>query len=77
MPVMVIENQPELSIDFNTIAGILREAEQPGHAFRFEHETYLVLVNYEAGTPPRTQLLVKDQLYSDAALAAMPGQWWF
>lgn len=60
-------------IAFDAITRLFSEAEQQGRDFLFEFETYQLLAESGAETPPRTNLLVKGSRPSDEELAAMPG----
>ena len=70
----VISPSPQLSIDFNLITRIFNHAEEQGRFTLYEHETYELLKNSGAETPPRTHLIVKGSKPSDEELLSMPGE---
>ncbi len=62
-----------LSIDFEAITQLFSEADEQGRNALFEHETYQLLSNSGAETPPRTKVLTKGSRPADEELIAMPG----
>lgn len=64
----------QLSIDFDVITQIFAAAEEQGRDALFEHETYDLLRNSGAETPPEAKLLVKGSRLSDEDLLVMPGE---
>lgn len=64
----------QLSIDFEAITQLFELAEEQGRNALFEHETYALLSNSGAETPPMTNLLLKGSKSSDEELTAMPGE---
>jgi acyl-CoA synthetase (NDP forming) len=65
---------PGLTIDFEAISRLFAAAENDGRSFLFEHETYDLLKNSGAETPPRTRFLHKGFRLSDDELTAFPGE---
>ena len=65
---------PGLRIDFDAITRLFAAAAAEGRHFLFEHETYVLLKNSGAETPPRTVLLAKGSRPSDEELVALPGE---
>lgn len=64
----------QLSIDFSVITRIFKHAEEQGRYTLYEHETYELLKNSGAETPPKTHLIVKGSKPVDEELLAMPGE---
>ena len=64
---------PTLSVDYDTITALFRQADDQGRDYLFEYETYDLLKNSGAETPPGTHLLVKGSKPSDEVLTAIPG----
>ncbi len=62
-----------LRIDFDAITRLFDTAAAERRRFLFEHETYVLLKNSGAETPPRTVLLAKGSRPSDEELVALPG----
>ena len=73
MPSPPPAEMPGLRIDFDAITRLFAAAQAEGRSFLFEHETYLLLKNSGAETPPRTVLLAKGSRPSDDDLLALPG----
>jgi acyl-CoA synthetase (NDP forming) len=67
------EASVHLSIDFDAITDLFKEADQQGRDYLFEYETYTLLQRSGAETPPRTVLLTKGSRPSDEQLTALPG----
>ncbi|MBU1564585.1 MAG: acetate--CoA ligase family protein [Proteobacteria bacterium] len=63
----------QLRIDFSAITNLFKNAKEQGRQTLFEHETYELLRNSGAETPPRTNFLLKGSRLSDEELMAMPG----
>ncbi len=63
----------QVQIDFPAITNLFKMAEEQGRQTLLEHETYELLRNSGAETPPRTNFLVKGSRPSDEELLAMPG----
>lgn len=63
----------EVRIDYQAITRLFRLAEEEGRHTLFEHETYELLRNSGAETPPRTAFLAKGSRLSDEELLAVPG----
>jgi acyl-CoA synthetase (NDP forming) len=63
-----------LAVDTNAITELFTLAHEQGRSFLFEHETYDLLKNSGAETPPQTSLLVKGARPSDELLTAIPGE---
>jgi acyl-CoA synthetase (NDP forming) len=61
------------NIDFDTITTLFQTAEAEGRRFLFEHETYELLRNSGAETPPLVDFLEKGDRYTTERLMAMPG----
>jgi len=61
-------------IDFEAITNLFSAAWEQNRDFLFEQETYELLSNSGAETPPRTNLLVKGSRPSDEELLSMPGE---
>ena len=67
-------NSPvEVRIDFPAITGLFATAREQGRSTLLEHETYELLRNSGAETPPRTKLLARGSRPSDEELMVMPG----
>ncbi|HSV94012.1 MAG TPA: acetate--CoA ligase family protein, partial [Desulfobacterales bacterium] len=64
---------PGLRIDFDAITRLFDTAAAEKRRFLFEHETYVLLKNSGAETPPRTVLLAKGSRPTDEDLVALPG----
>jgi acyl-CoA synthetase (NDP forming) len=64
---------PGVRIDFDAVTGLFAAAAAEGRHFLYEHETYELLKNSGAETPPHTVLLAKGSRPSDADLLALPG----
>jgi len=64
----------KISIDFEAITRLFASAEKQGRDTLFEHETYALLSNSGAETPPRTNLLSRGSKPSDEELLSMPGE---
>ena len=62
-----------ISINFPAITALFRTAQQQGRSILLEQETYELLRNSGAETPPRTSFLAKGSRPSDEELMAMPG----
>ena len=62
-----------LAIDFQAITQLFHTADEQGRDALFEHETYELLRNSGAETPPRTKVLTKGSRPADEELIAMPG----
>ena len=65
---------PQPPIDFDAITGLFSAAHEQGRNFLFEQETYALLRNSGAETPPKTHFLRKGIRPSDEELMAMPGE---
>lgn len=65
--------QPELRIDFDAITELFTEAEQQGRNVLFEYETYRMLADSGAETPPSFNFIVKGSQPSNEVIDAMPG----
>lgn len=65
--------QPELRIDFDAITDLFSEAEQQGRKVLFEYETYRMLADSGAETPPSFNFIVKGSQPSNEVIDAMPG----
>ncbi len=65
--------QPELRIDFDAITDLFTEAEQQGRNVLFEYETYRMLADSGAETPPSFNFIVKGTQPSNEVIDAMPG----
>ncbi len=63
-----------LSIDFAAITQLFFVAEEQGRESLFEHETYSLLSESGAETPPETSLLTKGSRPSDEELMSLPGE---
>ncbi len=63
----------QVSIDFDAITQLFVVAEEDGRDALYEHETYELLSNSGAETPPRTNLLAKGRKPLDEELMIMPG----
>ncbi len=63
----------QLRIDFPAITRLFEMARERDRQTLLEHETYELLRNSGAETPPRTNFLVKGSRPSDEELMAMPG----
>ncbi len=63
----------DLSIDFEAITRLFSIAEEQERDALFEHETYDILKNSGAETPPKTCLLIKGSRPSDEELQSLPG----
>jgi acyl-CoA synthetase (NDP forming) len=63
-----------LSIDFESITQLFHEAEEQGRDALFEYETYSILSNSGAETPPKTKLLTKGSRHADDELLTLPGE---
>ncbi len=72
---MPTHNDPmvNITIDFESITRLFTEAANEGRNSLFEYETYELLKNSGAETPPRTHLLLKDTHPSDEDLLSIPG----
>ncbi|MCF8138863.1 MAG: acetate--CoA ligase family protein [Desulfotignum sp.] len=66
--------QPELRIDFDAITDLFSEAEQQGRKVLFEYETYRMLADSGAETPPSFNFIVKGSQPSNEVIDAMPGE---
>ncbi len=64
----------EVHIDYDRITDCFTRAREEGRDFLFEYETYELLRNSGAETPPMVNLLVKGVRPTDAELTAMPGE---
>lgn len=65
--------QPELRIDFDAITDLFTAAEQQGRKVLFEYETYRMLADSGAETPPSFNFIVKGSQPSNEVIDAMPG----
>jgi acyl-CoA synthetase (NDP forming) len=65
--------QPELRIDFDSITALFSEAEQQGRKLLFEHETYRLLADSGAETPPSVNFVAKGSPLSNETIDAIPG----
>jgi succinyl-CoA synthetase beta subunit len=65
--------QSELRIDFDAITELFTEAEQQGRKVLFEYETYRMLADSGAETPPSFNFIVKGSQPSSEVIDAMPG----
>lgn len=63
----------QLSIDFNSINRLFKNAQEEGRDSLFEHETYELLRNSGAETPPGTFMLDKGAKLQDHELTVLPG----
>lgn len=61
------------TVDYTAITELFTLADQQGRNHLFEYETYDLLKNSGAETPPQTNLLVKGSRPSDKVLTAIPG----
>lgn len=62
-----------LSVDFKAITRQFNQAREQGRNFLYEYETYELLKNSGAETPPRTHLLLRGTRSTDEELSAIPG----
>lgn len=60
-------------IDFDRITELFDHAMAEGRQSLYEYETYQILQNSGAETPPKTQLLLKGTRPSDEELTVLPG----
>jgi acyl-CoA synthetase (NDP forming) len=65
--------QIAVNIDVDAITRLFAAAEAEGRSHLFEYETYELLKNSGAETPPRTFLLTPGSRLTDAELTSMPG----
>jgi len=63
-----------LDIDYSKITHLFHSAEQDGRDFLYEHETYDLLKNSGAETPPLAEFLAKGSRPTDETLTSMPGE---
>ncbi len=61
-------------VNFNNITSLFRNAETDGRNFLYEHETYELLRNSGAETPPKAILLDKGTRFSEELLSNLPGE---
>lgn len=75
MEVQYDESNPpvQVRIDFPAITNLFKMAKEQGRKTLLEHETYELLSNSGAETPPRTKFLGKGSRPSDEELIVMPG----
>ncbi len=64
----------QVNIDFAAITKLFTKAKDQGRKTLLEHETYELLRNSGAETPPRTNFLSKGSRPSDEELLALPGE---
>jgi acyl-CoA synthetase (NDP forming) len=62
-----------LTVDYNAITELFSLADEQGRDYLFEYETYDLLKNSGAETPPQTLLLDKGSRPTDEELTAIPG----
>ncbi len=62
------------SINYEEITNLFATAEADGRSFLYEHETYHLLKNSGAETPPLVNFMVKGSKQTDEELNAMPGE---
>ncbi len=60
-------------INYDKITDLFRLAENDGRDFLYEHETYKLLKNSGAETPPFVEFLAKGSRFSDDKINSMPG----
>lgn len=66
------EENPK-TVHFEAITALFTLARKQGREYLFEHETYDLLKNIGAQTPPRTHLLDKRAQPTDNVLTSLPG----
>ncbi len=69
-----MEMQPEVSVDYDAITALFRDAHAENRDYLFEYEVYNLLGRSGAETPPRSVLIPRGARISDEALRDLPGE---